>query len=330
MSGKNVIPILISITFFAFSGIILLMALNKNNAIFLPILDTEYNSDYFVFEKLNRTEFDINGTIIDDWAYLLQNIDMDEINNSKYDLIVIDYSSDGCEEGEFSSANISYMKSIGNTKKLLISYFSIGEAEDYRFYWNSTWTVGNPIWLDAENPDWPGNFKVKYWYVGWQNIMFEYLDRIISAGFDGIYLDIIDAYDYYNDTIPHADWLMMDFVINISQYAKSQVADNFTIFVQNADELLSNSTYLNNIDGIGREDLFYLEDEPTDATWRQQGILNLNIALAANKTVLVVDYPSPINLTYDSYSKCVENEFLPYVAGLELDSLKYYAFYPAT
>ncbi|MFX1452834.1 MAG: MJ1477/TM1410 family putative glycoside hydrolase, partial [Promethearchaeota archaeon] len=315
---------------FVLSGIFLFIALNTNNQNIFPLVNTEYETDYYVFLKLNRTEFDINGTIIDDWAYLLQNINMDEINNSKYDLIVIDYSSDGCEEGEFSSENVSYMKSIGNTKKFLISYLSIGEAEDYRFYWNSSWTVGNPIWLDAENPDWPGNYKVKYWYVGWQNIIFEYLDRIILAGFDGIYMDIIDAYDYYNSTIPHADWLMMDFVINISQYAKSQVAENFTIFVQNADELLSNSTYLDNIDGIAREDVFYLEDEATDDTWRQNAISNLSIALAANKTVLVVDYPTPIDLIYDSYSKCVENGFLPYVAGLELDALKYYAFYPAT
>ena len=40
--------------------------------------------------------------------------------------------------------------------------------------------------------------KVRYWEEDWQRIVFagedSYLNRIIDAGLDGVYLDIINAY----------------------------------------------------------------------------------------------------------------------------------------
>lgn len=97
--------------------------------------------------------------------------------------------------------NIRFKKSGG--KRLLISYMSIGEAEDYRFYWNSNWDPSTIAWIDAENPKWKGNFKVKYWNNDWKRIITgtksSYLQRIIDAGFDGVYLDIIDAFWYFEN-----------------------------------------------------------------------------------------------------------------------------------
>jgi len=33
----------------------------------------------------------------------------------------------------------------------------------------------------------------------WQAIIFEYEDRILNAGFDGVYLDIIDGFEYWEE-----------------------------------------------------------------------------------------------------------------------------------
>jgi cysteinyl-tRNA synthetase len=86
-------------------------------------------------------------------------------------------------------------------RRLVICYMSIGEAENYRYYWQPAWETTPPAWLDAENPDWEGNFKVRYWEPAWQAILTgdgdSYLGRILAAGFDGVYLDIIDAFEYY-------------------------------------------------------------------------------------------------------------------------------------
>lgn len=80
---------------------------------------------------------------------------------------------------------------------------SIGEAEDYRFYWKNEWKTNPPVWLGEENPDWEGNYKVWYWEKEWQNIIISdpdsYLQRILNAGFDGVYLDIIDAFEYFEN-----------------------------------------------------------------------------------------------------------------------------------
>lgn len=88
-------------------------------------------------------------------------------------------------------------------KRLLISYLSIGEAENYRYYWEPGFANGTPEWLSDPNPDWPGNYKVKYWMDSWKSIIYRdtdaYLDQLLEAGFDGAYLDIIDAYEYFED-----------------------------------------------------------------------------------------------------------------------------------
>ena len=80
---------------------------------------------------------------------------------------------------------------------------SIGEAEDYRYYWREDWVAEPPSWLADENPDWPGNYKVRYWDTDWQSIIYgtgdSYLGQILAAGFDGVYLDIIDAFEYFEE-----------------------------------------------------------------------------------------------------------------------------------
>ena len=114
---------------------------------------------------------------------------------TNYDLLIMDLF---LNEEEFSSDEIEQLhKKANGGKRMVIAYMSIGEAEDYRYYWQTEWKRGNPSWLDKENPKWKGNYKVKYWNAEWQAIIFDYLSRITNAGFDGVYLDIIDAFEYY-------------------------------------------------------------------------------------------------------------------------------------
>ena len=104
----------------------------------------------------------------------------------------------------FSAAEITGLKTKQNGgKRFVVAYMSIGEAEDYRYYWQNGWNTSPPGWLDKENPDWAGNYKVKYWQEDWQNIICNtetsYLKKILDAGFDGVYLDIIDAFEYFEE-----------------------------------------------------------------------------------------------------------------------------------
>lgn len=127
---------------------------------------------------------------------------INSVKGTNYDLIIMDLFFK--DNNSFTSSEIEQLKTKANGgKRLVISYMSIGEAEDYRYYWQSNWSTNKPSWLDAENPDWAGNYKVKYWNQDWQNIIFgndnSYLKKIIDAKFDGVYLDIIDAFEFYED-----------------------------------------------------------------------------------------------------------------------------------
>jgi cysteinyl-tRNA synthetase len=121
------------------------------------------------------------------------------VTATNYDAVIMDLF---LSDETFTASEITQLKNKANGgKRLVICYMSIGEAEDYRYYWQSSWNSNKPDWIAAENPDWSGNYKVKYWNNDWQRIIYKdadsYLDRIVTAGFDGVYLDIIDAFEYF-------------------------------------------------------------------------------------------------------------------------------------
>ncbi len=103
------------------------------------------------------------------------------LENTNYDILILDaFFND-----ELLSLNdVNRLKTKANGgKRVVIAYMSIGEAEDYRYYWKNEWKTNPPEWLDEENPNWKGNYKVKYWIKGWQKIIYgddnSYLDKIL-------------------------------------------------------------------------------------------------------------------------------------------------------
>ena len=126
---------------------------------------------------------------------------LDTLADTNFDVIIMDAFY---EDALYTAAEVTALKTKNNTgSRLVIAYMSIGEAEDYRYYWEADWETSPPDWLDEENPDWAGNYKVRYWDPEWQAIIFgsdtAYLDKILAAGFDGVYLDIIDAYEWFEE-----------------------------------------------------------------------------------------------------------------------------------
>ncbi|MBU0595151.1 endo alpha-1,4 polygalactosaminidase [Candidatus Bipolaricaulota bacterium] len=117
-----------------------------------------------------------------------------------YDLLILDPFA---EDGErLAVAEIATLNTkAGGGSRLVLAYLSIGEAEDYRTYWLPEWASDPPHWLEAESPEWPGNYLVRYWEAAWQEIVFAELDAILAAGFDGVYLDKIDAYESFESDV---------------------------------------------------------------------------------------------------------------------------------
>jgi cysteinyl-tRNA synthetase, unknown class len=124
---------------------------------------------------------------------------IDAIAATNYDVIIMDAFFNG---QIWQPQEVAALKTKANGgARLVLSYMSIGEAEDYRYYWQPEYSTNAPEWLSGANPDWPGNYKVKYWLASWKAIIYgnneAYLDKLLEAGFDGAYLDIIDGYAYF-------------------------------------------------------------------------------------------------------------------------------------
>lgn len=129
---------------------------------------------------------------------------IDAVKNTDYDVIIMDLFH---FELPYTAAEINELKTKRRGgKRLVICYMSIGEAENYRYYWQEHWRTDKPDWLMEENPLWKGNYIVKYWISDWQQIITgngaSYQQKIIDAGFDGVYLDIIDAFEYFENELP--------------------------------------------------------------------------------------------------------------------------------
>jgi len=229
------------------------------------------------------------------WCIWLQAPDIDALADSPYDIVVIDYSYDGSAAGEFSSSDIQQLRDAGKT---VLAYFSIGEAEDYRFYWKSSWQPGSPAFIADENPDWPGNYAVKYWTSGWWSKALQpYLDRILAAGFDGVYLDRIDAYWWWYDvkglSVRTCANRMVQLVDKIADYGRAQAGEGFIVCPQNCESLLDDAgasyrgVFVATIDAVGAESLFFNYWSLEDQAYRLAKLADYD---AAGKKILVVDY----------------------------------------
>ena len=244
----------------------------------------------------------------------LQDVDYEMLVSTRFDVAIVDP-----DDSELSKEDII---SLHSQDKILIAYLSIGEAENYRNYWQKDWKPGNPVFLDKENPTWKGNFKVKYWHSDWQKIVFDSLFKIIDKGYDGVYLDIVDAYDYFDDK-GYADTRlhMVNFVMAISKYAKNQNRD-FLIVPQNSEELIVENGYLNAIDGVGRESLWFLCDSLQDKDELAISLGYLNQIIETGKFVFAINYCQKEENIENFITLAQKYGFIPYIGPRELDSIE--------
>jgi cysteinyl-tRNA synthetase len=290
------------------------------------------------------------------WGYQLQRVDPAQVAASPYDLVVIDYSRNGADARRFTPDEVQQMQTRPDgSRRLVIAYLSIGEAEDHRFYWSRAWVEAAPLrerldggeaaplpqgvetvrvpkliappWLGRENEHWPGNYQVRFWHPGWQDVILDsgdsYLARIVSAGFDGVYLDRVDAYRRVErDTESAREW-MIGFVSELATQARQRKPD-FIVIPQNAEELLRDARYLSAIDGVAKEDLLFGGDgdaERNSGSSIQQALRQLAAARAMGLPVLAVEYLSDATQIERADAELRSRGMVPYFGPRALDRL---------
>jgi cysteinyl-tRNA synthetase len=237
------------------------------------------------------------------WAYQLKNLgekQRKDIADSAYDLVVVDYArsldTDTEAEVPLTREQVAAMqKKPDGSKRIVIAYLSIGESENYRYYWKPEWNKKRPDWMGGESKEWEGNYLVKYWHPTWQKIIYgnpeSYVDRILAQGFDGFYIDRSDAYYRFGDSKQARDQ-MAELIVNISKYIRSKKPDA-GIMIQNAEELLDRPPVIAAIDAIAKEDLVYgithreERNKQDDIDWSNK---LLKSAQERGKRIFVVEY----------------------------------------
>jgi cysteinyl-tRNA synthetase len=267
------------------------------------------------------------------WGYQLRKFDPDALAASPYDMVVIDYSRDGKPAGALTPDEVDKIRAKPDgQRRIVLAYLSIGEAQTYRHYWKWYWGwvfgVLSPRWLGSENPEWPGNYGVRYWHEGWQSIIFggenSYLERIVKAGFDGVYLDGVDEYVDMVKEKRNARALMIAFVKAMAERARV-LKPGFLVVPQNAEALLADASYRAVIDGIGKEDLLFGDDvsqQPNDPKSIGSDVVRLKLLTADRKPVFVVEYLDAPQEIERARKRLERYGFIPYFADRALDSMR--------
>jgi len=248
------------------------------------------------------------------WAYIIQHIDSGEADiliDKPYDVVVIEPTrtdhSDPGTQSYYISTLVADLKasraSDGVRRKTVLAYIDIGQAEDWRWYWkwsltqDPTW----PDWIVGIDPQWESCYPVAFWDPDWKKIViyggFEYdgqpvevpsgaqyggsgynsvIDEVITDGFDGIYLDWVEAFS--DDSVIAAAQAggignvaveMLLFIQEMHEYGKARFLamgkdpDDFIIIQQNAQDLVDSlsaadkQNLFNAIDAIACEGVWW-------------------------------------------------------------------------
>lgn len=312
------------------------------------------------YRKPDSVSTTLNGIKIATWMYQIQYLDensaIDYLDDTEYDMMVVEPGFNFVEEPYDTPYLTSSLKQKPNgDERLLLAYIDIGQAEDYRTYWQSDWIaptstqVGSPDFLVTIDPDgWSGNYPVAYWDPLWKELWLGengMIQQIVDYGFDGVYLDWVEAYDdekviaAANSVGKNAAEEMMIFIEEIKDFGRS-INSDFLVVSQNAPYLLDEnvSYYSSIIDALAVEDTWYYGEGDVDWSSSQAGDLeggdrhddeySTENRIKQSKKyldngipVFTVDYCISKRKANRTYKKSRKNGFIPLVTRVSLSEI---------
>lgn len=146
--------------------------------------------------------------------------------------------------------------------RLVLGHLSIGAFEPNRPYWRWKSAADAVMPLDAAlipASIGPSN-PVRYWEPAWQAQLYgrpeALLDRLIAAGYDGVYLADGEACRLARPDNADADARMAEFVARLARYART-LNPQFVVMLGGAEELLTHTVVREAIDAIAKPDLLF-------------------------------------------------------------------------
>ena len=179
--------------------------------------------------------------------------------------------------------------------KWVLAYVAAGEAQKTEWYWQPGWQVGNPSFLMAPNPYWDNNVFTNIGSPAWRTVLHQTVDKVLEQGFDGVFLDVVDAYWIPGNPIPHdqmAFTVAASLVCDVAAYGRARNPE-FKVVVNNAMNLIADVPgYKDCIDGQVAEGLWYIDPGGSrrDDFYRNQKIGELQVQQSLGKQVFTIDY----------------------------------------
>jgi len=253
-----------------------------------------------------------------------QQMNTASIDRADPDVLIIDSSWDGSGARQLNRWDVRRLRwRLGRPPRIVLAYVSVGEAEDYRYYWDRAANGGAASFLDRPNPNWPGNVRVRFWDPAWHAVLFSgrdaWVDRILAAGFDGVFLDTVDAAETWVDD-GHADApaRMADLIAALARHARLQ-APGFLVVASNPFVLMGRPGLLEVLSGILAEGHVLSGESLAPPRALAATLEPLRRAARAGVSVMLVEYPrSPTGLQRFA-SLCASEGFLCYAGREALD-----------
>jgi cysteinyl-tRNA synthetase, unknown class len=327
LKKKKMVILILTVILIVFVGILVINYLVKNK----PSNPKEKIKS---LKDVKYWTYQINGDYSEE--------EIEKIVKSKYDMVVLEPTRTSKETADYGT--VGMVKKIkaskahdGVSDKIVLAYVDIGEAEDWRCYWDDIKKTDDII-IGTDPDKWEGDYPVAYWKDKWRSIVVNGLiNEAVTDGFDGVYLDWVGGF-----TEPmviekaSADGVdpkkeMTRFISEICSFAKSKNS-NFLIVQQNAPELaINNSEVFKYVDAIAQEAVWYdgtafedwdspdACDKKNERSMTEEYLKNLKIYQNEGKVVFNVEYAD--KHADEAYKLSRENGFIPYCTRRALSEL---------
>lgn len=238
------------------------------------------------------------------------------VANSTADLIVLGVSA--------TSPPLNRALADPSGTKLILGDLNISDAASF---WYPSLFVGStlPSWFGNPNPGFPGLYTVQYWNPAWEPILFQFIDKQVADGYDGMFLDVLNGYLEWssgnpegNPVYPNAESAIQTLMSDIRNYILTKYPGKPFYLLGNYTGVLTtgNASMLKDLDAIFNENAYYLQTTGNGFVSAYEGIANAGFVVsrdartyaATGLPVFGNDYPNPLSdsaaafLSFDLYS----------------------------
>ena len=239
----------------------------------------------------------------------------DNVNESKLlelapKLLIVD-------PGEVERETIRKLQKLGTE---VIAYVNLGMAEEWRSYWKERWRRSPPRWIAEKSREWSGEYVVMFWHPAWRRILRRVLKSIEREGYDGILLDNIDVYEYWEEKGCKAE----EKLLMIIKWIKLTYSGKIYVNIGSGLKLIYDEEFMKLVDGILREEVWASYRGAIDPEETREILNALIYAKQRGKDVVILDYSNNERLTNAILSECAILGFKCYIGSRDLNSLPKY------